>query len=305
MDQFPNISDRSDGAGNTAGEEPCLKPGLYLVSTPVGNLRDITLRALDVLGSADLVLCEDTRRTSKLLNSFGLKASLKVYDDHSQSRDRKTFIGHIEQGQAVALVSDAGTPLVSDPGYKLVRECLEKNIAVIPVPGANAILPALQLSGFGPDKFCFLGFAPAKEQARRKYLQSCQDIGMPVIFYESANRLEGFLGSCLDILGNREVSVSRELTKIYEETRRGTVQSLLEEIKQGALSLKGEMVVVIAPEVEQALDAQALKERLRHYMKDGRPLKQVVKDVAETCGWKKSDIYDLALEVRDEVQNSQ
>lgn len=304
MDQFPNKSVRSDEADARAGEEVSLKPGLYLVSTPVGNLRDITLRALDVLRSADLVLCEDTRRTSKLLNSFGLKAPLKVYDDHSQSRDRQTCIGHIEKGQSVALVSDAGTPLVSDPGYKLVRDCLKKDIAVIPVPGANAILPALQLSGFGPDKFCFMGFAPAKEQARRKYLQACEDLGMPVLFYETANRLEDFLRSCREILGDREISVSREITKIYEQTRRGTIDSLLDDIKQGKLSLKGEMVVVIAPGQQQDLDAQAIKQRLRQHMEEGRSLKQAAKDVADMCDWKKSDIYDLALEVKNETEKT-
>lgn len=274
--------------------------GLYLVSTPIGHLRDITLRALDILSSADIVMCEDTRQTSKLLKKYGISTKLSVYHDHSSATDRAQIVDMIANGKVVAMVSDAGTPLVSDPGFKLVGQCLKKNISVIPLPGANALLPALQLSGFGSDMFSFIGFLPPKDGARKTALASFVHTEHPLIFYETAPRLLKSLSASLDVLGNRRACVIRELTKIYEERKAGTLSDLVDFYETHGQP-KGEIVVVIDKGEKEQWDDSAIKKALADKLND-MPLNQAVKDVTAVSGRRKNDVYDMALAVKKDLE---
>ncbi|MEM8833480.1 MAG: 16S rRNA (cytidine(1402)-2'-O)-methyltransferase, partial [Pseudomonadota bacterium] len=198
-----------------------IKPGIYLVSTPIGNLRDITFRALDVLSSVDLIVCEDTRVTGKLIGAYGFKKKMQVYNDHSTQKQREDIINLVKNGQSVAFLSDAGTPLVSDPGFKLVRFAIENEVMVTSLPGPNAALTALQLSGLPSDQFSFLGFLPPKSGARQSVLQQWAETPSTLLIYETGPRLLASLGDMRTVFGDRDVAVMREMTKIYEETRRG------------------------------------------------------------------------------------
>lgn len=273
-----------------------LRPGLYLVSTPIGNMRDITLRALDTLKSVDRVLCEDTRRTGKLLSAYDISQKLVQYHDYSTQNDRNKIIKHLKDGEKMALVSDAGTPLISDPGFKLVRECLNEGIEVTSCPGANALLPALQLSGYGSDKFCFLGFLPSKAEARAKVLSQFSAVPAPLIFYETAPRLSDCLKLCHEVLGKRKVTIAREMTKLYEEIIRGDIETLPDDI--AGKTLKGEIVVVIDKAEETVKSKQIIETELNEAM-EHMSLKQAVKEITVKSGWKKNDVYALALEIRD------
>ena len=204
-----------------------LQPGLYVVSTPIGNLRDITLRALDVLAAADEVLAEDTRVAGKLLSAYGVKARLSPYHDHNGAERRPELLRKLSEGARIALVSDAGTPLVSDPGWKLAHEALEAGHRVFPIPGASAMLAGLVASGLPSDRFCFAGFLPPKQGARTQSLESLKAVPATLIFYESGPRLADTLADMASVLGaGRQGAVARELTKLFEETRRGTLADL-------------------------------------------------------------------------------
>lgn len=274
-----------------------LRTGLYAVSTPVGNLGDITLRALDVLAAADLVVCEDTRVSGKLLSHYGLKKKLLPYNDHNADRQRGAILKKLKEGHSVVLISDAGTPLVSDPGYKLVRSCIEGGIPVTAIPGANAVLPALQLSGLPSDAFCFGGFLPAKQAARRAALSGWKNAAATLIFYETAPRLAKALADILETLGDREMAVAREMTKMFEEVRRGRVSGLLEFYsKEGPP--KGEIVLVVgcAAVVESSDDHEAM---LRAALKTSGT-KQAAAAVAGATGKSRKELYALALRIADE-----
>lgn len=278
-----------------------LKSGLYCVATPIGNLRDITMRALDVLRGADVVLCEDTRVTRKLLSAYQIKARLQRYNDHSGEEVRAHIMEMIRQGGALALVSDAGLPLISDPGYKLVRDVQERGLYVTTLPGASAPLSALQLSGLPSDKFCFLGFLPSKAVARRKVLEQWVSVDATLLAFETAPRLISSLKDIHAVFGARDVAVVREITKMFEEVRRGTPEELWAYYeKEGAP--KGEIVLVIAPpgeadipELEGARVAEMLREALQ-----SMKVKAAAKYVAEQTGHKKSDLYDLAVSIAKE-----
>jgi 16S rRNA (cytidine1402-2'-O)-methyltransferase len=222
-----------------------LAPGLYLVATPIGNLRDITLRALDVLAAADLVLAEDTRVTGKLLAAYGLSKRLERYDEHAAARARPKVLAALAEGGRVALVSDAGTPLVSDPGYRLVAEALAAGAAVWPIPGASAALAALSTAGLPTDRFLFAGFPPPKSAARRSFLEGLKNVRATLILYEGASRLGASLADMADVLGPRPAAVARELTKLYETVVRGDLFALAAD--PALASPKGEVVVVIGP----------------------------------------------------------
>lgn len=218
---------------------------LYLVSVPIGNLGDITARAREVLQSADLIACEDTRTSRRLFGLLGIKApELTPYHEHNADKARPRLVARLQQGAAVALVSDAGTPLISDPGYKLVRECREHHIPVTAVPGANALLPALQLSGLPTDAFYFGGFLPDKQVARRRALQAVKAIPATLVFYESPNRLLAALNDINAVLGNRRVAVARELTKKFEEVKLAPVIDLMRQYQESD-AVKGELVLII------------------------------------------------------------
>ncbi len=225
-------------------------PGLYIVATPIGNLRDITLRALDALNAADLIVCEDTRVSGKLLSHYGISKPTLSYNDHNGPERRPKIMAALTEGKCVALVSDAGTPLVSDPGYKLVREAIERGFYVTTLPGASSVLSALCLSGLPTDRFLFAGFLPAKKEACRKAIQTLANVPSTLVLFESARRLPETLALLQEVLGNREAAVVREITKLYEESRRGTLQELHAHYEKAGAP-KGEVVIVVGPPGER------------------------------------------------------
>lgn len=267
-------------------------PGLYLVATPIGNLGDITLRALDVLAGCDRLICEDTRVSGKLLEHFGIKKPLLPYNDHNAAKQRGPVLQMLRDGQRVAFISDAGTPLVSDPGYKLVRECIEEGIVVTAIPGANAPLMALQLSGLPSDAFSFIGFLPPKSAARKKHLSEWKNAPGTLIAFETAPRLQDALVDIREALGDREVAVARELTKLHEEILRGRVSALIENFKD----VKGEIVLVIGRGETEAMGDDeiiaALKKALR-----SMSTKEAAAYVAEISGRPRKEIYSLAIDL--------
>jgi 16S rRNA (cytidine1402-2'-O)-methyltransferase len=217
---------------------------LYLVATPIGNLEDITQRALRVLREVDLIACEDTRHTRTLLNHFGIATKTLSYHDHNERERAAELAARIDGGASIALVSDAGTPGINDPGFRLVRACVERDINVIPVPGATAFVSALVASGLPTDEFYFAGFLPSRQHARRLRLAALSAIPATLIFYEAPHRIAGTLADAREILGEREAAVARELTKLHEEIARGRLTDLIARFS-GSTVARGEMVLVI------------------------------------------------------------
>jgi len=272
------------------------EPGLYIVATPIGNLGDITLRALNVLQGAAVIACEDTRVTGKLLKHFGIKGRLQRLDDHAPPEVRARIIDEA-RGSAVALVSDAGTPLISDPGYRLVREAREADVNVVSIPGACAAVSALSIAGLPSDRFLFAGFLPAKDKARGEALAGLAKVAATLVFYETAPRLERSLRAIAELWPDREVAVARELTKMHEECRSGTATSLA--AHYAAHPPKGEIVLLIGPPTEAEapiLDADAL---LRAALVDSGPGK-AAGIVAKATGIDRATLYARALELKDE-----
>src|SRR5215510_13533176 len=245
MDDKAALTRRYTLAGHSTVAPP-LPAGLYLVATPIGNLRDITVRALEVLAAADLIACEDTRVTRKLLDHYGIATPLTSYHEHNAAEARPKLIARLADGAAIALVSDAGTPLVSDPGYKLVREARAAGTNVTALPGASAVLAALTLSGLPTDRFLFEGFLPAKEEARRARITELKRIPATLVLFESGARLAAALADLAAELGPRQAAICRELTKLYEEIRRGDLGTLAREAAH-ADEPRGEIVIVVAP----------------------------------------------------------
>lgn len=284
-------------SGPPAGAPAALPPGLYLVATPIGNLGDITLRALDVLKRADVVACEDTRVTGKLLAHYGIRARLLRYDDHSSDDARAALLDRVRAGESVALVSDAGTPLVSDPGYKLLRAAAEAGMAIVPVPGASAVLAALQVSALPPDRFLFAGFLPAKSAARKKAIAALAAVPATLVFYETGPRLAASLADLAETLGPRPAAVARELTKLFEEAKRGTLAALAAEYRD-APPPKGEIAVVVGPPADEAAsgaDVEALLERALAAMS----VRDAAAAVAEASGRPKKEVYRRALQLAE------
>lgn len=244
-------------ANNRAAARPAsppssstLAPGLYVVATPIGNAADITLRALSVLREVDAIACEDSRVTAKLLARHDIRAKLMAYHEHNAARVRPQILARLAAGGRIALVSDAGTPLVSDPGYKLVRGCIEAGIPVVPLPGPSAPLAALVLSGLPSDRFLFAGFLPAKAAARRKIFSELAAVPATLLFFESAQRLSESLADMADVLGDRPAAVAREITKLFEECRRGSLAELAAHYRDAGPP-KGEIVVVCGGATEE------------------------------------------------------
>ena len=270
--------------------------GLYIVATPIGNLGDITLRGLDILRLADLILCEDTRVSGNLLSHYGIKKPLLSYNDHNAAERRPEVFSAIENGKKIALISDAGTPLVSDPGYKLVREALDMGFYVTTIPGASSILSALCLSGLPSDQFFFGGFLPTKSEALRKHIASLAKVPATLIFFESARRLEESLAALQECLSDRQAAVVREITKLYEESRRGKLSELLANIQQNGTP-KGEVVIVIAPpQAEEALASQNTEEQLTLLL-NSHSVKEAASILAEQTGKPRKEIYAQALKI--------
>lgn len=281
-----------------SGSDRSCKPGagLYLVATPIGNTGDMTLRALELLRGADLIVCEDTRVTAKLLNRFNIRTPMLPYHEHNAIQMRPRLLARLAEGAALALVSDAGTPLVSDPGYKLVLAVIEAGVAVTALPGANAVLTALQLSGLPPDRFLFCGFLPVKAVARRAAIEAVASVPATLICYESAQRLAALLGDLAAVLGPRPAAVARELTKLFEEVRRGTLPELAAHY-EAAGPPKGEVVVVVGPPAATeaaALDSEGLDGALRRALAE-TSLKDAVAAVARLSGRPRRDVYARAL----------
>lgn len=272
------------------------EPGLYIVATPIGNLADITLRALTVLSGAALIACEDTRVTGKLLKHYGIKARLQRLDDHASPETRARIIDEASR-TAVALVSDAGTPLISDPGYRLVREARAAGVTVTSIPGACAAIAGLAMSGLPSDRFVFAGFLPVKDKARTAILEELAGVGGTLVFYETAPRLERALLAIAQLWPQREVAVARELTKLHEECRSGTAAALA--AHYAAHPPKGEIVLLIGPPADSeapVLDTDAL---LRASLAEAGPGK-AAGIVAKATGIDRATLYARALELKGE-----
>ena len=273
-------------------------PGLHIVSTPIGNLRDITLRALDILSSVDEVLAEDTRVAAKLLNAHGISAKLSAYHDHNGAARRPELLKRLEEGASIALISDAGTPLVSDPGWKLVHEAAAVGIKIVPVPGASAMLAGLVASSLPSDRFMFAGFLPPKSGARKKMAEELANIPSTLIFYESGPRLAAALSDLsLMMGGEREVAVARELTKLFEETRRGTLSELAAHYAEAGAP-KGEIVLLIGPPQAREASAEDIDAALKDAL-SRLPVKAAANEIAETFGLSKRDAYQRALALKN------
>ena len=270
-------------------------PGLHVVATPIGNAGDITLRALAVLRGADAIACEDTRVTAKLLARHGIAAPLLAYHDHNAERMRPLLLERLRQGDAVALVSDAGTPLVSDPGFKLVRAAIAEGLPVTTLPGPSAALAALVLSGLPSDRFLFAGFPPPKPTARRRALTELGAVPATLVFFEGASRLAGALSDMAETLGDRPAAVAREITKLYEEVRRGSLRELATHYA-AAGPPRGEVVVVVGPPPAEAtaMSDDALDAQLQAALA-GMSLKDASAAVAAATGLKRRDVYARAL----------
>lgn len=276
-------------------------PGtLYLVATPIGNLKDITLRALEVLAAADIVLCEDTRVTHKLLSAHGIEAKLFAYHDKNGEEMRPKVMQMLAEKKAVALVSDAGTPLVSDPGYKLVTSAQELGHTVTAIPGASAVLTALQLSGLPSDAFYFGGFMPRKDGERKSLIAGLSALEATLVFFEAPTRLLDTLQFFSETYPDAEIAVARELTKRFEEAARSKPAALLADFSGRSEGVLGEIVLVIKLP-QQTLSGDALDDAIRQALKEFR-LKEAVQVVADRFGLSKNQVYDRALELKKETE---
>lgn len=272
-----------------------LAPGLYVVATPIGNLRDITLRALDVLRSADLVLAEDTRVSGKLLSAYDIDASVSAYHDHNAAKRTPGLIKALKKGERIALMSDAGTPLVSDPGFRLVRAAVEAGIDVFPLPGASAVLAGLVKSGLPTDRFFFAGFLPPRTVARQKEIEALRNIPGTLVLFETGPRVEACLRDLALQLGNRQAVLTRELTKRFEEARYGTLSDLADGI--AADPPKGEIVLLVHGPETSRWDGEVVRDALRGRLETMK-LKAACAEIAEVSGWSKRELYALGLSLK-------
>jgi len=275
---------------------------LYIVATPIGNLEDITFRAVRVLKEADLIAAEDTRHTRKLLTHFGISKPLTSYFDHNKHFKGDAILARLRDGANVALVSDAGTPCMADPGYQLVRDATADGIAVVPIPGASAAIAALSAAGLPTDSFTFIGFLPSRKGKRRQQLATLAAEPRVLIFYEAPHRLMATLEDMSCLWGERQIVVARELTKIYEEFVRGDISKVIAGLAER--QIKGEVVVLVAPAADPECEdkgGESLDEILRRYLiVEGLSLKDAVKRVSAEAGRSRSEVYDEALRIKQE-----
>ena len=281
-----------------------LAGGLYLVATPIGNLRDITLRALDTLRHVSVIACEDTRIIRRLLDRYRIRTPLIVYHDHSIQGIHVRLMDRLGAGEAIALVSDAGTPLISDPGYHLVRDCIAHQISIVAVPGATAVITALILSGFPTDRFVFIGFLPVKNAERAGVVAALSHYRETLVIYESPRRVSSLLKTLALHMGERHAVVAREMTKVFENVQRGSIAELAYRFDSPG-PLRGEVVIVIAPSREKqkvsdsAMVDQALRIALRH-----RSIRDAVAEVTAISGWSRRNVYHRAIRLTDQTTNS-
>ena len=276
-------------------------PGtLYIVATPLGNLEDMTYRAVRILGEVDLIAAEDTRHSLKLLNHFSISKPLTSYFDHNQHFKGERILDALRQGKSVALISDAGTPCISDPGFNLVREAVAEGIPVIPVPGACAATTALSAAGLPSDTFTFAGFPPSRQGKRRAFLSELTGLPGTLILYEAPHRLEETLADIHLTMGDRQVVVARELTKLYEEFIRGSLPELIEAVAAG--KARGEIVILIAPGERVVAEVEPLDVLLRRFLdEEGLSVKDAAKKAAVITGVSRSEAYDEALKLRNDA----
>ena len=275
-----------------------LEPGLYLVATPIGNLADITLRALAVLSRADVIYAEDTRHSLRLLSHYGIPHAnaMQSYHEHNASRRRPLVIAALARGERVALISDAGMPLVSDPGFKLVREVVDAGHPVFSIPGPSACLAALSSSGLPTDAFLFSGFLPSKAGARQARLRALKPVEATLIFYEAPSRVGALIGELKDVFGERRAVVARELTKLHEQIMRGSLDEFVRRLE--GVSLKGECVVLVGPPVSGEIHDDDILSRLSMRLKD-MSLRDAARDVALELDVAKGRVYDLGLKLKN------
>ena len=271
---------------------------LYIVSTPIGNLEDITLRALNILKQVDLIACEDTRTTRKLLSRYQILKPLTSYHEHNEIEKAKELLSMLQEGHSIALVTDAGTPGVSDPGYRIVKLASENVVQIFSVPGPSAAIAALSISGLPTSGFTFLGFPPKQKKRLIEYMGRIKDYPETLVFYESPRRVIKTLESMAEVFGERNSSLGREITKMYEETLRGTV-SEIKDILGARESLKGEFTLVIEGNSQDKgeFDSETIDDLLLYFKKQGVSLKDAVKQVAVDSGVSKSKIYKKALQI--------
>ena len=275
-------------------------PGsLYIVATPIGNLKDITLRALDILSTVDVIAAEDTRKTGRLLKNRGIKARFISYHEHNERQRCPQLLEILSSGLSVAIVSNAGTPSVSDPGFRLVQRAIEQNIQIIPIPGPSAAISALSASGLPSDGFIFIGFLARKRGRRSKQLLTLVDIPWTMIFYESPKRLLGLLDDILNVMGDRLAVLAREMTKRHEEFVRGRLSELMLELKERP-DIKGECTLIVSGQrASVAVDTDSLKEELTTRLKQkNMTLSEIVREVARTTGLPKKRVYAEALNLK-------
>jgi 16S rRNA (cytidine1402-2'-O)-methyltransferase len=292
----PEPASRGFTVGGHVLTSPKAAAGLHLVATPIGNLGDITLRALETLAGVDLIACEDTRITRRLTERYGIAAELTPYHEHNAATARPKILGRLAQGASIALVSDAGTPLISDPGFKLVREACAAGYAVHALPGPSSVLTALSVAALPTDRFFFEGFLPAKETARRARLSELARIEATLVMFESGNRVQETLHELAEIMGAREAAICRELTKLHEEVSRATLAELAGRANE--LETRGEFVLVIGPPAADAkkFTPEALDELLRVQL-EHHSVKDAVAHAVELSGRPRREVYARALEL--------
>ncbi|WP_226660092.1 16S rRNA (cytidine(1402)-2'-O)-methyltransferase [Pseudalkalibacillus hwajinpoensis] len=269
---------------------------LYLVPTPIGNLNDMTFRAIQTLKDVDLIAAEDTRQSKKLTNHFDIETKLISYHEHNKESSGFKLLERLREGQSIALISDAGMPAISDPGYEIVSSCLAENISVIPLPGANAAITALVASGLPTQHFYYYGFLSRQKKERKKELSQLRSIPSPIMFYEAPHRLKEMMKAILEVLGNREIVIARELTKRYEEFIRGTVEEVLIWCEQS--EIRGEFCIIIQGGTEEETRDEeqwwtnfSLQEHVEHYVNEGMKSKDAIKQVSLERELPKRDVY--------------
>lgn len=274
---------------------------LFVVSTPIGNLEDITLRAVNVLKDCDVIACEDTRNTKKLLTRYGVETPLTSYHEHNEVEKSPRLLERLKDGKDVALVSDAGTPSVSDPGWRLVNLSIENNIKVVPIPGPSAVLSALVVSGLPTDSFLFLGFFPKTVGKKKELLKDVKSYPYTMVFYESTRRLSRTLSLMLEILGDRNICVAREMTKLYEEVIRGSVSEVISILSKKE-SIKGEVTIVLegSGEGRGEISTEEVQRTLRAMKESGTALSDAVRTVCESSGASRNSVYRTALGIWEE-----
>jgi 16S rRNA (cytidine1402-2'-O)-methyltransferase len=298
----PETSDAREPSCAGGHEQAPVAAGLHLVATPIGNLGDITLRALDTLTGAGAIACEDTRVTRKLLARYNIQTPTLAYNDHNARRVLPQIMERLNRGESLALVTDAGTPLVSDPGYRLVAAAIDAGIAVHTLPGASAAISALILSGLPTDSFFFAGFPPPRSAARRRRFSELAAVPGSLVFFESAKRLAASLADLRETLGDRPAAVAREMTKLHEEVRRGTLDTLAAHYAEAGPP-KGEIAIIVAPPAPPEVDDDALRDALEAALED-LSMRDAVARVSAETGRPRREVYRLALEVSGDAADA-